>query len=53
MQMVWIAEPQLSLSAWRAACIVNDLAGHEIYETRQADNCMHWTTAAVLRAAVA
>lgn len=38
-----IAEPQLSLSAWRAACVVNDLIGRRVYDTGQGDNCMAWT----------
>lgn len=39
-----IAEPQLSLSAWRAAQVVNDLVGRQVYDTGQADNYMHWVT---------
>ncbi len=48
-----ISEPQLSLSAWRAACVVNDLTGKAVYETRQADNFMRWATDGAPQAAVA
>ena len=48
-----IAEPQMSLSAWRAANVINDLRGHAVYETRQAESCMQWVTSQLPEAAVA
>ncbi len=39
-----IAEPNLSLSAWRAACVVNDLLGRSHYDVGQADSPMQWTS---------
>lgn len=48
-----IAEPQLSLSAWRAAQVVNDLAGREVYDTGQAGNWMRWITPDSLQTEVA
>lgn len=36
-----IAEPQLSLMAWRSAVIVNDLAGREVFALREAPGFYH------------
>ncbi len=48
-----IAEPQLSLSAWRAAQVVNDLAGRTIYDTDQSGNFIQWITQSEPRVEVA
>lgn len=48
-----IAEPNLSLSAWRAACVVNDLVGRACYDTGQAPGPMQWTTRTTQQQAVA
>lgn len=48
-----IAEPQLSLSAWRAAQVVDDLAGDTIYDTDQSGNFIQWITRREPRIAVA
>ena len=48
-----IAEPQLSLSAWRAAQVVNDLSGRRVYDTRQAGGFAQWQTPSTERSAVA
>ncbi|MEW5250177.1 lysine N(6)-hydroxylase/L-ornithine N(5)-oxygenase family protein [Microbulbifer sp. 2201CG32-9] len=48
-----IAEPQLSLSAWRAAQVVNDLLETEVYDIRQTGNFMKWITPQTSRVAVA
>ncbi|WP_444891876.1 lysine N(6)-hydroxylase/L-ornithine N(5)-oxygenase family protein [Microbulbifer sp. TRSA001] len=37
-----IAEPQLSLSAWRAAQVVNDLHRESIYDNQESNNFMNW-----------
>ncbi|MEY4575853.1 MAG: hypothetical protein RL701_556 [Pseudomonadota bacterium] len=37
-----IADPQLSLAAWRAAVIVNSLLGRELYRTEFARTPMQW-----------
>ncbi|OEF23399.1 lysine N(6)-hydroxylase/L-ornithine N(5)-oxygenase family protein [Vibrio rumoiensis] len=37
-----IAEPQLSLAAWRAAKIINHLAQHKVYELSDNDNIIDW-----------
>ncbi|WP_445362374.1 lysine N(6)-hydroxylase/L-ornithine N(5)-oxygenase family protein [Microbulbifer sp. ANSA003] len=39
-----IAEPQLSLSAWRAAQVVNDLHSDLVYNNQQSSNYMNWIT---------
>ncbi|MDP5210180.1 lysine N(6)-hydroxylase/L-ornithine N(5)-oxygenase family protein [Microbulbifer sp. 2205BS26-8] len=48
-----IAEPQLSLSAWRGALVVNDLLGSEVYDLRQSGNFMKWVTHRATQVAVA
>lgn len=48
-----IAEPQLSLSSWRAAQVVNDLSGRRIYDTQQGGSVMQWRTSSTERSAVA
>ncbi|MFS1525993.1 lysine N(6)-hydroxylase/L-ornithine N(5)-oxygenase family protein [Microbulbifer sp. 2304DJ12-6] len=48
-----IAEPQLSLSAWRGAQVVNDLLGSEVYDIRQSGNFMKWVTQRATQVAVA
>ncbi|HBV75919.1 MULTISPECIES: lysine N(6)-hydroxylase/L-ornithine N(5)-oxygenase family protein [Vibrio] len=37
-----IAEPQLSLAAWRAAKIINHLAQDSVYELAEDDNIIDW-----------
>lgn len=37
-----IADPQLSLAAWRAAKIINDLAGEHCFDISESRNVMHW-----------
>jgi lysine N6-hydroxylase len=37
-----IADPQLSLAAWRAAVIVNSLVGSELYRTEAACSPVQW-----------
>ncbi|WP_444929897.1 lysine N(6)-hydroxylase/L-ornithine N(5)-oxygenase family protein [Microbulbifer sp. SSSA002] len=37
-----IAEPQLSLSAWRAARVVNDLHRETVYNNQQPNHYMNW-----------
>jgi lysine N6-hydroxylase len=37
-----IADPQLSLAAWRAGVIVNSLAGRALYKTDAAKAPLHW-----------
>ncbi len=37
-----IADPNLSLIAWRSAVIVNSLAGSEIYKVRENDSLLDW-----------
>lgn len=37
-----IAEPQLSLAAWRAAKIINHLAQYNVYELAENDNIIDW-----------
>lgn len=48
-----IAEPQLSLSAWRAACVVNSVLGKTLYDTGQATGFTHWQTPNLRKAQVA
>ncbi|WP_444919850.1 lysine N(6)-hydroxylase/L-ornithine N(5)-oxygenase family protein [Microbulbifer sp. CnH-101-G] len=48
-----IAEPQLSLSSWRAAQVVNDLHGSAVYDNQQTSNFMKWITPQTQQAAVA
>lgn len=48
-----IAEPQLSLAAWRAARVVNDLVGSSLYDTGQAGGIMQWSMAGEEASAVA
>lgn len=48
-----IAEPQLSLSAWRAAQVVNDLHGSAVYDNQQTGNFMKWITPEIQQVAVA
>lgn len=37
-----IAEPQLSLTAWRSASIINDLAGREVFSISQPGSLIGW-----------
>ncbi|WP_348672928.1 SidA/IucD/PvdA family monooxygenase [uncultured Abyssibacter sp.] len=39
-----IAEPQLSLSAWRAGCVVNDVMGKPVYATRSQGSVLRWSS---------
>lgn len=39
-----IAEPQLSLMAWRSGVIVNALAGRTVYETEPSSSPLTWST---------
>ncbi|MBB6489163.1 lysine N(6)-hydroxylase/L-ornithine N(5)-oxygenase family protein [Rhizobium lusitanum] len=39
-----IAEPQLSLTAWRSAVIANSLLGHEHFDLGQLDPIIRWET---------
>ena len=48
-----IAEPQLSLMAWRAAVIVNDLAGRTIYDLGRGAPLVDWPRAAEATSAAA
>lgn len=38
-----IADPQLSLMAWRAASIVNDVAGRRVYDLTEPDPIVRWS----------
>jgi lysine N6-hydroxylase len=38
-----IAEPQMSLMAWRSARIVNHAAGREVYDTDGSNEILEWT----------
>ncbi|WP_237055045.1 lysine N(6)-hydroxylase/L-ornithine N(5)-oxygenase family protein [Microbulbifer sediminum] len=48
-----IAEPQLSLAAWRAARVINDLMNRRIYDTGQAGGILQWSTREEMVSAVA
>jgi lysine N6-hydroxylase len=37
-----IAEPQLSLMAWRSATILNHVAGHQAFDLREDDGLIDW-----------
>ncbi|MGY0216165.1 lysine N(6)-hydroxylase/L-ornithine N(5)-oxygenase family protein [Endozoicomonadaceae bacterium StTr2] len=37
-----IAEPQLSLAAWRSAVIINDMAGREVFHLPQQESLIRW-----------
>ncbi|TQV76126.1 lysine N(6)-hydroxylase/L-ornithine N(5)-oxygenase family protein [Denitrobaculum tricleocarpae] len=37
-----IADPQLSLMAWRSAAIVNDLLGRQVYDIEQCPPAINW-----------
>jgi len=39
-----IADPQLSLAAWRSAKIINDLAGEACFDISESSNVMEWGT---------
>jgi len=38
-----IAEPQLSLMAWRSAKIINHLAGKNVFDLSETQNFIDWT----------
>ncbi|WP_282607867.1 lysine N(6)-hydroxylase/L-ornithine N(5)-oxygenase family protein [Pelagibius sp. Alg239-R121] len=40
-----IADPQLSLMAWRSAAIVNDLIGRRVYDIEQCPPVVNWQSA--------
>ena len=40
-----IAEPQLSLAAWRSARILNDLAGEELFQINDSGSIINWQPA--------
>ncbi len=39
-----IADPQLSLMAWRSAAIVNDLLGRQVYDIEQCPPVVNWVS---------
>jgi lysine N6-hydroxylase len=42
-----IADPNLSLTAWRSAQIVNSLTGREVYRTKGSQSTIQWRVPAV------
>ena len=40
-----IADPQLSLMAWRSAAIVNDMVGRQVYDIEQCPPVVNWQSA--------
>jgi lysine N6-hydroxylase len=45
-----IAEPQLSLMAWRAARVVNALLGRRVYQAEDGPGLIDWHRATAARA---
>jgi lysine N6-hydroxylase len=43
-----IADPQLSLAAWRAAKIINDVAGESFFDITESANVMEWGSEIVM-----